>query len=138
MTEMHDPPESIGDCWRACVATILQRPIEQVPHFEKDALEHPPSTPDGNGTWRTSLWLGKQGYSLIRFSKDAPTWTDDNVLYMASGPSPRNPETGHTVVYDGVKVVHDPHPSRDGLHKGQITAVWLITVAPRRRTESPS
>ena len=29
----HDPPHSYGDCLRACIASVMDQPIEQVPHF---------------------------------------------------------------------------------------------------------
>lgn len=32
----HDPPNSYGDCIRACVASLLSLPTEEVPHFVRD------------------------------------------------------------------------------------------------------
>lgn len=111
MLEFHDSDAgSIGDCWRACIATVLGVPAEDVPHFEKQAHHHE----DQNSVWLTARWLEKRGMSLAQVT-DAMLWTSENFLCIASGTSPRDPDVRHCVVHDGVDVVHDPHPSRDGL-----------------------
>lgn len=33
MTIMHDPPKAIGNCFQACVASLLGLPLAEVPHF---------------------------------------------------------------------------------------------------------
>jgi hypothetical protein len=109
MLELHDPDKgTIGDCWRACIASILGVPAEEVPHFLKLELE------ELKASWITLTveWLRERGYSLIRLDS-APFWVSDGFLCIASGMSPRG--FRHCVVYDGFDIVHDPHPSRDGL-----------------------
>ena len=120
MTEQHDPPESIGDCWRACIATILGR---DVPHFGRLALEQ-----GKNQAGFTAEWLEERGYSLVQMTK-APTWFSDKTVFLASGPSPRDPQVRHVVLHNGLEVVHDPHPSRAGLHEGEIVCLYLIAKA---------
>ena len=112
MLEFHDPDVgSIGDCWRACIATILGLPAEDVPHFEKLATQ---VGVEVSGTALTAAWLEDRGMTLAQVT-DALLWTGDGFLCIASGTSPRDPDVRHCVVHDGVDVVHDPHPSRDGL-----------------------
>jgi hypothetical protein len=37
---MHDPEKGIiGDCFRACIASILELDINEVPHFYRDHKE---------------------------------------------------------------------------------------------------
>lgn len=63
----HDPPNSYGDCVRACVASILNMPAELVPHFYHDGC-------DGvEGTRRMRAYLATLGYGLngVQYSGEA-------------------------------------------------------------------
>jgi hypothetical protein len=115
MLELHDPGNgSIGDCWRACIASIMGLMAEDVPHFVREAAEWTDQNSlEANHTWITSRWLQTRGYSLVQIRNSLPHWTGDGFLCIASGMSPRG--FRHCVIYDGMEVVHDPHPSRDGL-----------------------
>jgi len=35
----NDPPYSYGDCLRACIASLLEMPTANVPHFVHDGCE---------------------------------------------------------------------------------------------------
>jgi hypothetical protein len=89
-----------GNCVSACIASILEMPIEAVPLFI------------GEGWWPRLLgWLA--GHDL------AATKIRDSLAPLgysiAFGPSTRLAGYGHAcVARDGI-AVHDPHPSRDGL-----------------------
>jgi hypothetical protein len=91
----------IGNCISACVASILEIPIEGVPFFFD---EH---------WWPRFLeWLGDRGFTATAIAGDV---TPPPGFTMALGPSTRLESSGHAcVAFDGV-VVHDPHPSREGL-----------------------
>lgn len=104
-----------GDCLRACVATLLDQPYDQVPHFALAA------------DWWDELrrWARTSGGD---FGCVTPTAGRPQVLYapgtwpgllIAAGPSPRavpGERRRHAVVADvDLTVVHDPHPSRAGL-----------------------
>jgi hypothetical protein len=83
-----------GDCLRACVATVLDLSLWEVPDF---ALFGP--------NW---MW------ALVMFAEcdfDGPF--DHTGVWIANGPSPRG--VRHSVVYDDTGMVHDPHPTRAGL-----------------------
>lgn len=109
-----------GDCMRACVATILEITLDEVPHFAlfkwwEQALD---------------LWVAGHvpGYNVDRY--DATTaWGDrrghrgDTVArYMLGGTSPRGVK--HVVVAEAGETVWDPHPSRAGLTEA--TDVWVF------------
>lgn len=97
-----------GDCFRACLATILRKPIQAVPHFA--LLDFAPDVFVAMEC--AQAWLNSKGYEM---------WMglDDGVnplpLCIVSGVSPRG--IPHAVVGDTAtgQILHDPHPSRDGL-----------------------
>lgn len=108
--ELHDPPDSIGDCFRACIASILELPADEVPHFGRLAW------PDENMDVIAASWLALLlNRELVYW--DAPLFRGDplwDLPLIASGKSPRS-EAHHAVVWQYGKVAHDPHPSDSGL-----------------------
>jgi D-glycero-D-manno-heptose 1,7-bisphosphate phosphatase len=102
-----------GNCFSACVASILHIPLGEVPPFCT------------YGDWweRFNEWLKPQGYyaTIIRYSEDhAPLG-----FHILSGKSPRG-DFQHSVVAMGNDIVHDPHPSRSGIE----TRVDQILIVP--------
>lgn len=112
---LHGQPGAIvGDCMRACIASLLELDAEQVPHFCENVEEEP---------WvhKTNEFLASLGFWWIEVSNINWGWLTRNIdhkLLMIGGKSPRG-DWGHWVVgrvtRDGIEVVHDPHPSGDGL-----------------------
>ena len=49
----------VGDCVRCCVAMLLGRPYEEVPHFVEEELQ-------GKGNWfeRLGRWMSREGYPV--------------------------------------------------------------------------
>lgn len=92
-----------GDCVRASIATILDLPIETVPHFLElgEKPEH----------WEIELidWLEERGLTIWR----EPGHYLFEGFYLASGQSDRG--VSHMVVYRNGELAHDPHPSRSGV-----------------------
>ncbi len=87
-----------GNCISACVASILEMPIEDIPFFV-------------DVRWRSRFlaWLAERGLAATSHEGPPPGFT------IAFGPSTRLAGRGHAcVAFNGV-VVHDPHPSREGL-----------------------
>lgn len=109
-----------GNCIQACVASLFNLPIEQVPHFMMyedemmDALKY---------------FCDKNGY---RFSgiKQKPTEMDLNNFkgidgyYMIGGKSPRN-KYGHAVIYKNGQPFFDVHP--DNTFTRTVDSLYLIT-----------
>ena len=122
-TTFSDPVEgTFGDCTRACIQTLLQDDLDQLPH---------PITEDGESNLEFWDALEEIYGKSLRF-KVCKADTDYRHLprvVLACGPTVRTQRTGahHMVVYDrvGERVIHDPHPSRKGLT--EITRYcWLI------------
>lgn len=96
-----------GDCLAACIASILEVSIDDVP----------PIIVSEHGTWMTEIatWLAARGYALV---------------YVANIP-PLSPKGYHIasdgehacVALDGV-IVHDPHVLKQGLDC--IVRRWLL------------
>ena len=117
-TKLHNPPVVNGNCMNAAFASILEIDIEDIPHFE-DMPEHGEGTKNKK-SWFPALldWLEGLGFHLLRWNEEVylPSF------FIANGTSPRGVK--HSVVYKGTEMVHDPHPSRDGIEK--ITSVWAL------------
>lgn len=120
-------PNKTGDCFYACIATVLQ-----IPYDEKlDELFNSIEMETGSGscfgeaesyTHAGGCWMSAvSGFAFAcgyRFKMDTcPDGVPLDVHTIAGGPSPRNCKRGHAVVVRGTgpTVFHDPHPSRDGL-----------------------
>jgi len=107
-TIMHDPKNGkYGDCQRACMASILEMPIEEVTHFaENDA------SPD-EFEERIDRFLAPLG--LIHIKLWASKWDESkpDTYHMIYGETIRG--TYHAVVGLNGVMVHDPHPSNAGL-----------------------
>lgn len=130
MTIMHNPPENIGDCFRCSIASILELPASEVPHF--CGIDE--WTDEPCDKWRGHLikFLEPLGlfYFEIQFdAKILPEWS--GVLdchHTISGISPRG--TRHTCVGKGGVVVHDPHPSRLGIQPED--GEWMVGFICKR------
>lgn len=113
----------IGDCWRCCIAAVLQIPAENVPHFAA-----------GNHSQADAQkWLNDRGYVMInvtggghssaihfpRWARTADEKSESRAHYplIVCGPTVRTKKPGqhHAVVMVDGKTVFDPHPSDAGL-----------------------
>jgi hypothetical protein len=100
-----------GNCFPACVASILELRLEDVPDVCNDYPEYPDPSP-----WLVAFadWLRPRGLDFMLAALDntfPPWWT---MYWIAGGPQKR---TGimHAVVYKGQEQVHDPNPRSSGL-----------------------
>src|SRR5687768_17502092 len=110
---LHDPTNNqFGDCFRACVASLLEVPAEHVPHFLHDGNE-------AQFNHRVSAFLASRG--LFALTIPARGWNlaellgtmgVGDVYHVISGVSPRFPGQKHAVVGINGQFAHDPHPDR--------------------------
>lgn len=95
-----------GNCWQASISSILELPLEAVPHFVQFDEEV-----QGIDWWTYTVnWLWYRGYEL--FNLDRHIYT--NEYYLVTGKSPRG-DFYHVAVYLNGRLAHDPHPSGEGL-----------------------
>lgn len=108
-----------GNCWSACIASITGIPISEIPNFCVEYKSY---------WWEETLkWLEARGltgiHQTIFHRKD---WSYDG-YWLASGKSPRA-DCDHCVVFKGNKMVHDPHPSNDGIEGKPLYATIIIPI----------
>lgn len=111
---LHKPEEGqYGDCQRAVIASLLDLPISEVPHFSGIAKGEP------RIFWETlQAFCKSHGYVYLTIkarSGAAFYGLDEDIYHEISGPSPRGNGVFHAVIGKGGEIVFDPHPSRAGL-----------------------
>jgi hypothetical protein len=112
-----------GNCFSACVASLLHLPITEVPSFCEEALT---DGWDGSG-WPGNFiqWLHDRGWFPV-FTEGKFPKEYGEFYWIAGGPSSRGP---HAVVMSGDSMVHDPHPSRGGIREIEDATV-LVPIDP--------
>jgi len=118
---MHESVSRHGDCFRACVASLLELRLEDVPHFNQlasdagDVIE-----------WSTLFvkWCADRGVDFYSTEGDAPPpgWA------IMSGTTERGDWLHSVVAFAGI-LRHDPHPSRAGLKN--VRDFIVLTTAAR-------
>lgn len=130
--------EDVGNCFQACIASLLELPLDSVPHFTAiqgpRQAKHAPVFYDAARRWLRD----DHGLDLAQFDADeaatpAEVWNDPGNLAdfqqfaIGGGKSPRG-DFDHAVIValDGT-LAHDPHPSGDGLD-GPLAYFDVLTV----------
>jgi hypothetical protein len=109
----------LGDCFRACVATIFDFPIEDMPNFWEQ-------TQDPHEFWMlVDVWVrGHLHHTCLTFSLSPEhTYLRADVVCIATGNTKRTTEE-HCVVWKN-GIVHDPHPSRKGIRKPEVFTIFI-------------
>jgi hypothetical protein len=132
---------TVGDCWRCCIASILELPYEAVPHFVANEVRG-----ESDSYWNdTQEFLREQRFVLasfalwgtntpfLRFGIEEPRFHFTAPgHWIAAVKSPRFIEDGepgsHVVVMNGSSIVYDPHPQRDDGHLGFTDAYLLVST----------
>lgn len=131
-TIVHDIANGVyGNCFSACLASLLELHIDQVPHFTAHI-------PKGQREWTdlVNAWLRRRDLAYFeveasRFDLWVPV-LEGIGYYVLTGPSPRGPDWDHAVVARGGRIVHDPHPDDTGLAEGFRLMGFIV-----RRCERP-
>jgi len=101
-----------GDCMRATIASVLDLPIADVPHFLAKLDTKNEEFWDAVFNFLDARSLGM----IFRTDGHDPTYAVDMEGYhLIGGPSPRGAGLFHSVVGKDGEIVFDPHPSRAGL-----------------------
>ncbi|MFZ6767806.1 hypothetical protein ACO0LM_12050 [Undibacterium sp. Di26W] len=111
---VHDPDNGVrGDCQRAVIASLMELPISEVPHFIEVANGDPSTYWD-----LLQAFCLSKGFVYLETKTTGNVWTgesDVDIYHEISGPSPRFSDVYHAVVGKNGQIVFDPHPSRAGL-----------------------
>ena len=122
------PPK--GNCWAACVASVLELPLEDTPDIEFEQVDAAPDAPDVLAFWkRWREWLccRNLGVQSMGLTEGHPVPMG---ILIVTGRSPRGPWQ-HSVVYKDGELVHDPHPEGGGVLKVE-TIDMLYPLNPAR------
>ena len=94
-----------GNCLQACFASILELPLDDVPVLNLNKQLEP--------IWFASLmhFVRQHGHALLYLNEDLEHLPYGE--YIGGGNSPRG--IRHACVFSNRTMVHDPHPSRQGL-----------------------
>ena len=111
MTILHKPEEGkLGDCFRACLASLFHLETTEVPHFVE--------LPTGEWWDATVAWVQERGWIPVYIEASdwiPPGWS------IRCGHSPRG--FTHSVICLDGQMQHDPHPSQNGLVD---TTGWML------------
>lgn len=127
----HNPPESYGDCMRACYAILLDKKVEEVPHFLERGI-----ITEGLNEKQIKSWLYKQGYYQATFLfacevsqlLDNMEYYNPNVFYILGCASVT---ADHSVVCKGGNVVCDPGLGENKeLQKDSLGYLWVTILIP--------
>jgi len=119
-----------GNCFAACVASILELPIEEVPNFCEGWDQE----------WFTGFldWLATREFSAVELWVTSDWKPNPRQVCILSGKSPRG-DFDHAVVGEWTgeefRVTHDPHPSRNGLKGKILQAAYFIPLDPARHLD---
>jgi hypothetical protein len=108
-----------GDCARAAIATLLDLPLIDVPHFLQEVLDGKTSEKGSLGFYGyIDDWLEDRGY-IMQWQHN-PIYHPVGTYCYISGPSPNIVGGWHACVGQiqedrTIKLLHDPHPLKKGL-----------------------
>ena len=111
-----------GNCLQACLASILEIPLDQC----TDVSESP------DEFWFDDLngWLFEYGYSAIVTPFSESLEYVSNELYsIGVGPVRGLP---HACVFRGTELVHDPFPERRGFDEKPLYRIFFCAIDPAR------
>lgn len=118
-TRFYNPDNNFppGNCFQACIASILELPLDKVP----DEINHWFPGKDRADTWikhYAEIENFLKQHDMILFNIDTKRYLPmslDECYTIITGPSPRTNKIQHAVVGKGLDIVHDPHIDRKGL-----------------------
>lgn len=127
----------VGNCYSACLASLLEVPLKEVPNFAFDLKDDP-----GVDSWHraTTSWAKTRGFLLLTIAATDPG--NDPIAsgeygrdfyHIIGGKARRGDKlVNHAVVGKGGKVAHDPNPEyRNGLEVVE-DFTFLIPLDPAR------
>jgi len=111
----------IGNCFPACVASLLGLSLDEVPFFSMKSQKAQ--------LGEANKWLKPRGLVLMYIRNNRrhqhPRGTD---YYIIKGLSPRFKNAYHTVIGRNNKIVHDPHPDNTGIVGPPTSFFYLVSI----------
>lgn len=112
-----------GNCFAACLASILELPVDEVPNFceTEDWVERTNKWLEPRGLFFLAVGIPEEEAVLLHLNRAG--------YHVIIGEGPRN--CPHSVVGFAGRMVHDPHPSGAGLERN-LEYGFLIPLNPSR------
>ena len=115
-----------NDCWKACVASLLELPYQEVAAAKAGDDE------GWYSFWKR--WFADRGFAWWERPIDGGRYVGFGELTIVSGASPRT-DGDHCVLAQNGEIVWDPHPQRE-MGIGPITSVtMLVPLDPARMSQ---
>lgn len=119
--------EAPHDCVRACVASILEVPLSDVPVLRTAAADGVNEAP-----WSRNLraWLATRGLAVLNVEvPNAGAWPDAALAFHHIRIDHPSTGTSHAVVYFAGQLVHDPlRGNRQPFQADRYPQTYLIIV----------
>lgn len=106
-----------GDCLSACLASLLELPLEEVPLFDNFA----------DWPQRVDEFTRRHGYAFVGYRADHEYTPPPSCFHIVVGPTKNNPDMPddvHAVVAWRNLPIHDPN--RGGMFIDEIQSRWLL------------
>ncbi len=111
-----EAPEKQGNCFMACVCSLLHVSLERAPRLNMSTDE-----------WLevAQRFVSEQNHWLLFLPAEWADALGPDTCYIATGPSPRGPWM-HSVIKRGDQIVHDPAPPGGGIGdiRDIVVMVW--------------
>ncbi|MCE9567417.1 MAG: hypothetical protein K8U57_35905 [Planctomycetes bacterium] len=119
------------DCFSACLASVMELPLEAVPKFFEIAGK------DETEWWKAiKAWLATHGWGVINIDCNAFKLRRIDGYLIVAGESARGVD--HSTVWHKGKLVHDPHPEQNGIKEPrELDLLYPLDPAKMRLKESP-
>ena len=113
-----------GNCHQACLASILELPLDDIPDFCNDY-------PATKWDQAENEWLLERGLFCVHLRFDDPeasavAWLTNNVPCVAGVNSLTTKGAQHSVIYYKGNVIHDPHQSQ--VHRWRKVKINIISA----------
>lgn len=107
-----------GDCFPACVASVLELPLADVPGFVRGNADD----------WfeQFAAWAVGRGYAAAYVPNDPPIAPRGYAIGVCDYHEFQGITVGHAIVALDGRPVHCPHPSRAGL--GKSVRFWALLM----------
>ena len=104
-----------GNCFQACLATIMGIPLDQAPNFAKGP--GPCDDTRWRREWNHFNQTNRHGIRIIDMvvEEDCYRYTFGDSTIIATGESPRDVFCQHSVVWRNMEMIHDPFPDGTGI-----------------------
>ncbi len=114
--------EDQGDCMAACLASIFEVGLDEVPDFTG-------SITSGGWFFHLQTWLKKRNLSLLMLPKDAKDIPMGYAMAAVLSHTLENPKDGHMIVVRDGRLAHDPNPNNSDKKEEDytITGYWAFT-----------